>query len=84
MGDRVLVPLVAVPRKSVATLLRSGEGAAQLRQRRPVEATGWNWKAGMELEGLEASGPSRGSDADPHTCCQRSPFDDESSIACHE
>lgn len=39
---------------------------------------------GMELGGLEASGPSRGSDTDPHTCCQRSPFDDESSIACHE
>ena len=39
---------------------------------------------GMELGGLEASGPSGGSDANPHTCCQRSRFDDESSIACHE
>ena len=39
---------------------------------------------GTELGGLEASGPSGGSDANPHTCCQRSRFDDESSIACHK
>lgn len=38
----------------------------------------------MELGGLEASGPSRRSDANPHTCCQGSRFDDESSIACHQ
>lgn len=35
----------------------------------------------MELGGLEASGPRRRSDANPHRCCQRSCFDDESSIA---
>lgn len=39
---------------------------------------------GMERGGLEASGPREGSDTNPHTCCQRSCFDDESSIAGHE
>lgn len=38
----------------------------------------------VELGGLEASSPSGGSHANPHTCCQRSCFDDESSTTCHK
>lgn len=39
---------------------------------------------GVELRGLEAPGLSGGADVNPHTCCQRSHFGDESSTACHE